>query len=36
MQVCVKDMEGDQEEGGDSGEFDACWPDADGRIGMVN
>lgn len=33
-------MEGDQEEGGDSGGgwggSDACWLDADGRIGMVN
>lgn len=42
MQVCVcvckykKDMEGDQEEGGDSRGFDACWLDADGHIGMVN
>ncbi len=28
-------QEGDQEEGGDSGGFDACWLDADGHIGMV-
>lgn len=33
--VCKKDMEWDQEEGGDSGELDACWLDADGHIGMV-
>lgn len=32
----MKGMEGDQDEGGDSGDFDACWLDADGRIGMVN
>lgn len=30
----MKDMEGDQEEGGDSRRFDACWLDADGHIGM--
>lgn len=35
---CVQDMEGDQEEGGDSGVgggVDASWLEADGRIGMV-
>lgn len=29
-------MEGDQEEGGDSSEFDASRFDVDGHIGMAN
>lgn len=32
----MKGMEGDQEEGGDTSGFDACWLDIDGHIGTVN